>query len=520
MMKRRLTSFLLSLTLLLSLPGCTGAGTTPTPTETPTPTATPTPTPVPVPVVFTLPCFSEQSFHPISGGSKTNRTLSPLLYEGLYELDSGFTPHPLLCESATVSEDALSWTFTLRQGVSFSDGSVMTAADVADSLRQAMAVGSSYASRLAGVSSVVAVDAATLTVVLSAPNGNLPALLDVPVVKGTGERPAGTGPYALVEEEGGLRLALRPDRWRTGAMPMESIPLYPIQEGDAMVRAFDTRAISLVDADLTGANAMGYSGSYEIWEYPTTSMLYLGYNTNPISLCSDPALRAALARTVAREEIAKALLAGHAAPAALPVPPASPLYDETLAKGYGEDSTQAAALLEQAGWVLGEDGVRTRGRETLSLVLLTSAENTYKLAVAQRLTEALTAVGVAVTLRSVPWSDYVSALEKGEFDLYLGETRLTANFDLSALIAPGGTLNYGAYADVETQALLSAYLAAGDTARGPAANALYTKVAETAPFTPICFKTCSVLTHWGWLTGLSPTQQNIFYDFASWKWSG
>lgn len=520
MKKMKLTALALALCVLLS--ACTGGRVeeTAAPSPTPVPTAPATPTPKPEPVRFALPCFPEQSFHPITGGSKTNLMIAPLMYEGLYALDGAFEPHGVLCESAAVSEDALSWTFTLHAGITFSDGSALTAGDVVSALREAMAAGSPYASRLAGITAVRAEDDLRLTLSLSAPNANLPALLDVPVVKGGGDRPAGTGPYALTGEGDALVLSLRADWWRDEPMPMSSIPLNTIQGNDGLVRAFDTRAVSLVTADLTGASALGYSGSYETWEYPTSSLLYLGYHADQKSLCADPALRKALSYAVEREETTKSLLAGHAVAAELPLPPASSLYDESLAKQYATDGTKAAALLDEAGWTLGEDGVRYRGSATLSLVLLTSAENTYKVAVARHLADVLSAAGVAVTLRSVPWSDYLAALEAGNFDLYLGETKLTADFDLTALIAPGGALNYGKYADAEATALLAAYRAAGGADRKTAAAALYTRLGETAPFTPVCFKTWSALTHWGRLTGLNPTQQNLFYGFENWKWSG
>lgn len=111
----------------------------------------------------------------------------------------------------------------------------------------------------------------------------------------------------------------------------------------------------------------------------------------------------------------------------------------------------------------------------------------------------------------------MSALAAGDFDLYLGEVKLTADFDLTALIAPEGVLNYGGYQDEEAMARLAAMRAADDAQRPAAAKALYRQLARTAPFTPLCFKSWSVLTHWGKIAGLGPTQQNVFYGFSDWK---
>ena len=115
---------------------------------------------------------------------------------------------------------------------------------------------------------------------------------------------------------------------------------------------------------------------------------------------------------------------------------------------------------------------------------------------AEYLAQGLEKLGVTVQLDKLAWEDYVAALTAGEFDLYLGEVKLTGDFDLTALIAPAGALNYGKYSDADAQTLLAAFRAAGEDGRSAAASALYAHLAETAPITPICFKNWSVLTHW------------------------
>ena len=62
----------------------------------------------------------------------------------------------------------------------------------------------------------------------------------------------------------------------------------------------------------------------------------------------------------------------------------------------------------------------------------------------------------------------MAALTAGEFDLYLGEVKLTGDFDLTALIAPAGALNYGKYSDADAQTLLAAFRAAGEDGRSAA----------------------------------------------------
>ena len=136
------------------------------------------------------------------------------------------------------------------------------------------------------------------------------------------------------------------------------------------------------------------------------------------------------------------------------------------------DAEGAARALEELGWTAGEDGIRVRSRQRLALDLVVNSDNTTRLAIGERLAEDLEALGIAVTLRSLPWEDYLAALEAGDFDLYLGETRMTADFDLTPFLSPEGALNYGGYADPEAAALLAAFRAASGGARGTAGRAL------------------------------------------------
>lgn len=135
-----------ALVLVLALFAGCGA---PPPEPTPTPSSTPEAVSE-VSTVFTLPRTSA-SLHPILSTDKVNVALSGLLWEGLFALDQSFAPQLRLCQSYTVSEDGLTWTFYLRSGVTFSDGSPLTAADVAASLQLSRDPQSRFSGRLSGV---------------------------------------------------------------------------------------------------------------------------------------------------------------------------------------------------------------------------------------------------------------------------------------------------------------------------------------------------------------------------------
>ncbi len=454
----------------------------------------------PASVPFSLPVYSNISLHPVQCANRTNLTLLPLMYEGLFELDSTFTPQPVLCESWQVDETGTVWTFRLRGGVTFSDGTLLSAEQAAASLEAARAPESRYAGRLSQVQSISAQDG-QLVVTLNTPNGNLPSLLDIPIYLEQEGRCYGTGPYVLSGSEDAPVLEGRPDWWKGQTLPCARIPLTPISQTEDLIHSFDTREIGLVLTDFTGTAALGYSATCETWDYPTTTMLYLIFNTRS-GHCDDRTLRLGMARGIDRASITNSLFARKMSAALLPVSPASPLYQEKLGQGLDYSVSEMDRLLGEA-------------TQTRSLTLLVNSENSFKTATAQFLSDQWRSAGLEVQVESLAWEDYLAALAQGRFDLCLAEVSLTADFDLTALLSSGGELNYGGWSSGTTDALLTAFRLArsGEESISVAGN-LYAHLAEQVPLVPIGFKNHSVLTQWQTVTGLTPTQNNPFYGMT------
>ena len=492
---------LLTATLVCSLIGC---GNTQPPAQS-TPIDSPA---VSQPVLqpeahpFTLAFYPSYSIHPALAENRVNLSLAPLLYEGLFQLDEQFNAVPVLCQTYEQSENGLSWVFTLRSGVMFSDGTPLTGTIAAQALNTARSADSRYAGRFAGVRTITG-DDTTVTITLSTPNHALPTLLDVPIALDNSSRPLGTGPYQLQEHNTDAFL-LPNERWRQNLMlPFERIQLFTIQQTDDLIAAFDSGDITLLDADLTGTNALGYSGSYEVWNYNTTDFIYLGFNTTK-GYCKDPSVRQAISQGIDRTSIATIPYARHAAASPLPFHPDSSLYDADLAKqmDYAPEALveflAAAALPKKP------------------LKFLVNSENNAKTATAQYIAYQLEAAGLPVTVEKLPWENFLSALSSGSFDLYLGEVLLTADFDLSPLLSSRGALNYGRWSDQKTNELLTAICSAPPELRTQEAANLSSYLGEQVPIAPICFKHGCLLTQWGRLTGLQPVPGNIFSGLEHW----
>ena len=448
-----------------------------------------------LPSRFALPYMPGRSLDPVDCVDGMQQVVSSLLCEGLFRLDGSFEPQPCLCISYTHDETASRYTFSLRPDAQFSDGTPLTGRDVKATLERACA-SERYRSRLAGISSISA-SGDSVTVSLSSPNAAFAALLDVPIVKSgvQGNVPVGTGPYFYTEEETGPYLIANQSWWRGESQPVDRIALVEAADEDAMLYRFSSHEVQMITADLTGVVAMSTTGSVNCVDADTTLLQYVGCNTSRAPLDS-PSLRRALSAGIDRANVASAFLSGHGKPALFPVSPVSSLYPADLEEEHSLD--RFAAAVGESGYV-----------PERSLTLLVNEENGFKLAIASQLAADWTAGGVPVEVQALPWEEYKAALSAGSFDLYYGEVRLSADWDLGSLLEPYGALNYGHWSDPEASRLMAEYAGAAD--RTAAMRALCARLRDQAPFLPVCFKSTSVLAQAEVIEGLAPTAAEPFY---------
>ena len=419
-----------------------------------------------LPAVFALPYLEGQPLNPLSCPDGVQQTVASLLYEGLFRLDQTFTPQPLLCAS------------TLNAARS----------------------SARYARRLSDVKSISAGDG-TVTLTLNRPNTGLPALLDIPILKSGTEKhsvPLGTGPY-LYDESSESCLIASQNWWRHLSQPVERISLTGTADQESMLYRFSSRDVQLIVADLTGTAPVAVSGSVSYDDADTTVFQYLGINVSAKGL-DDAAFRRCLSLGVSRRALVSSLLSGHAKAAQFPVSPVSPLYPADL-----EQTDSVVAFTDAL------NACETRPSRTLRL--LVNSENSFKVSMARQIAAAFTAAGAATETVELPWEEYTAALAAGRFDLYYGEVRLTADWDVSSLLATGGSLNYGGWSDPQCDQLLEGCRSGGNweaTFRG-----LCRYLQSQAPILPICFKTVSTLYESDVLEGLTPTAAEPFYGLEN-----
>ncbi len=497
-MKRALT-ILLALVLLVALFGCstekkpyvpTGGGLYDDSATTPS-----------APIAgteqqFSLAYYPDLGLNPYRLSDYTNRVLLGLLYQSLFSVDRDYNAVPILCKQYTVSKDMRTYVF-YPEAASFSDGSVLTAQDVAASLLKAKS-GTVYKGRLSAVSSVTVTEDGGVAVKLNTPYENLPILLDIPIVKESdvdADYPLGTGAYSLENSMDGRGLLRRSDWWCSGDLRVTAsfIPLEEAGSTHDVRDAFEFGDVGLVCADPGSDSYVDYRSDHEVWDCENGIFLYLACNAES-QVFSNQAVRQALTYAIDRDSLVESYYRGFAVSATLPASPDSPYYSVALASQYGYNAILFLQALEQAQLVDSE------------VVLLVNKADSRRVRASRAIAQMLTDCGLKVRASELSGNEYMAALRKGEFDLHLGQTILSANMDLSAFYDVSGALNYGGMSDAAILALCKESMAnAGNY------YTLHKAVMEDAVLCPILFRSYAVYATRGLLSGLQPARDHVFF---------
>jgi oligopeptide transport system substrate-binding protein len=457
------------------------------------------------------------------------------LYAGLARLDENGEPYPSLAESWTVSDDGRTYTFHLRDGLRFSDGSPLRAEDVRrswlrildpatrSSAPDVLSIIVGAGERLAGGPeddvAITAPDEGTLVVELRHPASYFPEIAATPatfVVPPQADASAGwqsvdgfigSGPYVADSMEGDALVLVANDNYVAGPPPITRVDWLARVDSDS-VAAYAQDQLDLAGVSAFTASWAAYDPDFgrALHQAAPLNVQYFGFDTTRPPF-DDARVRRAFALALDRASLVPLAEGAAGEPASSVVPPA--LWPDGLEDDLPHDVAEAQRLLDQAGYVdrqdLGEIVVADVGLGVGPAVEVWREE-----------------LGARVTVVSMDFPDYLRALEDDPPQVFT--INWIADYPspyalYSLLLLPRAASNYGGWADETFVQLLQAASAAEDEAGQAAAyREVDAYVDEEAPIIPWSYPTGWWLVRPG-LRGLGNLTTGIL-DFGRVSWDG
>lgn len=378
------------------------------------------------------------------------------VFDTLVEPDENLVMQPALAEEWDVSEDQLTWTFTLRDDVVWHDGSDFTAEDVVYSFNRIIDENLSNSWRLSAVTGIEAPDESTVVFTVSSPSPNL--LANIGGFKGLavvqqenvesgeiGTAPVGTGPFKVEAYNSGesIDLVANEDYWggapAVGGVTFEFIPepttaLAALQSGEIhWTDNIPPQQVSSLEGD--DRVTLGQVGSNDYW--------YLALN-QAREPWDNVEVRQAIAHAIDREAITTATMFGNATVNQTAIPESSDWYFDY--SPYSFDQEMAADLLESAGV---EEG-------SLTIDFMVSSDYPETVQAAQVIASQLEGVGIATEIRTLDFGTWLDEQGQGNFDMlmmgWLGNID-PDDFYYGQHHSEGGN-NYQGFANAELDSLL------------------------------------------------------------------
>lgn len=455
------------------------------------------------------------------------------LYAGLTRLDENGEPYASLAESWSVSDDGRTYTFTLREGLTFSDGTPLRARDVRRSWLRILdpATGTTAPDvlslivgapeRLAGgpeeAVGIRAPDDHTLVVELRHPAAYFTAITATPttfvVPPHADASPdwqsvdgfVGSGPYVVDRIEGDTLVLAANQRYVAGPPLIAEVRWVMDFQGDAAT-AYANDELDLVGIPAFDASWIAFDPELgrALHQAAALNVQYFGFDVTRPPF-DDARVRRAFALALDRPRLVELAEGSGSTPASSLVPPA--LWPEGLEDDHPYDPDEARRLLDEAGY---ED------RSDLGVITVNNGGLGVGPAVAVWREE----LGVEVAVEGMEFRDYLRALEEDVPQIFT--INWIADYPspyalYSLLLLPGAASNYGGWTDEEFVELLEAASAAETDAEQAAAyRAVDARVDEQVPVIPWSYATSWWLVRPG-LRGLGNLTVGIM-DFGRVSW--
>lgn len=423
-----------------------------------------------------LPYNEADGINPFFAKSYENLYIARLLYSSLFYVSNTYEAEPSVADS--ISIDGKTAKVSVKSGLACHGSGNITSKDVVYSFNKAKS-SYAYADILQSVeTATVSGNSVIFTSVFD--DSQVALKLTFPIVKENSAElqtdvPIGCGNYYFYEKT-----------LVSTNTAMPTIVLTSVNTVKSSLNAYKIGNTDIFFNDLSDCNYTGLHGSFTSADL--NNMVYLGFNGNLGGLNKN--IRSAVAVLLNSEEIAKVCYQGHAMPAKAPCNPASALCknsgcDLILISG---DRSKGAQILDRSGFTRYAGKALTDGSFVLSFSLIVNRDNKYRVAAAYAVADALNKAGFYIEVKPLSFEDYSERIASGNYEMYIGETKLDYSMDLSQFFTENGLLSK----NIAQEKTAESYF---QMRAGKISYADFYKVfVEYHPFVPLVFRTGAVFS--------------------------
>ncbi len=379
-----------------------------------------------------------KSLNPFLITDANSRIVSNLIFESLVTADAKTgAPRPLLAESWTISDDGLTYTFKMRQGAKWHDGTPVTAEDAKFTYETILHPNTKTVrkSLYDQVRKFSTPDKDTLVVELKesfcpflisgmgmpiVPKHILEKSADINTDEFNTDKPVGTGPFVLKEwtRDDHITLAANKDYW--GAAPNLDSFIFKVVK-DVNVIATQLKTEELDVGEFTSQpqlfSELQSASGLNVYDYSALEYTFLAYNMSR-TFFQDKKVRQAMTIGLNRDKLLETLLHGKGEPMYSHIPQISWAYDSNLPR-FRYDPNKAQQLLQEAGYTKGADGLlKDMDGKQIKLNIYTSSGNKVREGVATVAKEQFKELGIDVTIQLEQFTALVDRMNKSrDFDM-------------------------------------------------------------------------------------------------------
>lgn len=389
------------------------------------------------------------------------------VFEGLMKPTPEGDLIPAVAEKYEISDDQLTYTFTIRDGIKFHNGDPVTAEDVGESLARCKNGGDGIfeVEAFSNIQHMETADSRSISITLGEPDSEFLSYLTAAVLPagydGQDTAPVGTGPFKFVSRAAQDNIVLKrfDDYWGEKAY-LDKVTYKIIENADSILMSLQSGAVDLF-AHLTSTQVAQLGDEFNI-EEGTMNLVQAMYLNNAVAPFDDVRVRQALCYAIDRQQILDLAFDGYGSLIGSSMYPAFGKYfDDSLTNYYTYDVEKAKALLADAGY---PDG--------FAMTITVPSNYQPHLDTAQVIVEQLKQVGITAEILPVTWESWLN-------DTYMGRqfqatvvgvdaSTMTARALLERFTSTAGN-NFINYNNAEYDAIFQAALAAADDAAQTAA---------------------------------------------------